>query len=773
MAAQLQPDEIYLGTQALLVVQVTNAPVSTPWPVVDPVPGLRITPYGSPSLILDLLSGTTRRDYRFVITPDRAGIFRIPAVSVQAGGETLKRGPLTLRVLQAPLKFHAARIEPEEILPGESAQLAVSYQGVRSGLRPVVPDIPGVTIQPSGPARLDVTQREGLPITTFTFTVSAGGVGTYRIEGITFDGVRADAVTLTVSPFVILGAEADNPSLAVGAATTVRVVIKGLPGNSAVRLVVPPALKCTPVHRPYPVPAGSSAFSFDVTPTEPGAFAISEIQLPDGKKAPLPKPVALTVYQGGQGGILACRGRARSEQSVVGEPFLVDYEVFFRGDLIGAGIDPSQASFTNKEHIRVEPVLDPAYPGWQGQPVQVRYGQGRITVLSGTGELNGQKEQLLRFALKITPMAAGELSLDGLRVVLAIQVREERHGAGLFMSSSRTEQYDQIARTPPHRVIDPPGITAPPLYRGAVGPCTFTTELDRTTAAAMSPLTLTMKITGEGVGPQFNPPPLTEVPELTRGFDVSPTVGGGEIKGNTITFTQVIRPRSEAVKELPALPLVYYDYRNKKYETVYSLPIPIQVTPGSLVGAGAMEVRSHDPATASPPAPTTSGAGEPLPVALGANYTVLGEVARSEPFGVPVTAAILAGGPLCIALTWGGQRLYRQHRPESQIRRRRRALMASLDTLGSDGDFFARLAEVLQAYLRLAFDLPPGELSADRLARAFEAAGIDARLCTEARDLLGVCDAGRFATGAVTGDEKDRLLNRTRALLAEIEKYHA
>ena len=62
-------------------------------------------------------------------------------------------------------------------------------------------------------------------------------------------------------------------------------------------------------------------------------------------------------------------------------------------------------------------------------------GDGVAVMLSGNGELNGRKEQLLRFALRITPLAAGELSLDGLQVVLALQVKEERRDGFSFFSS--------------------------------------------------------------------------------------------------------------------------------------------------------------------------------------------------------------------------------------------------------------------------------------------------------------------------------------------------
>lgn len=766
MQARLQRNRIYLGTQTLLEVRVQDPPDRT-WPTVEPTGGLRIRPQRTPSLFQDMFRGTTQYVYQFLVTPEKAGTFRIPGVSLKDGAATLRQGPFTLEVVEAPLTFYTAKVEPAQVVLGENAQLVIAFQGVRPGKEFQVPSIVGVSVRPTGSTRVEVTDREGMPVTIQNFTVTAHQLGTHSIAGITFDGVPADPVTLTVAPYVILDTRVENDSLAVGQQTMVHIIARGLPQDADVKPVVPAAVKWTPARQRFTRRAGESVFSFEITPTEPGSIRISEITLADGGKAALPRPIVLNVRQGGQYGILSCRGIPRTAESVVGEPFFVDYEVFFRGDLQAVQIDPTQAGFADKEHIRVEPVDGVNYAGWQGIPYQVQYGRlGRITVLSGSGEFNGQKEQLLRFALRITPLAAGELPLDGLRVIVLLQVKEERRTAFSSFFSSRTEQFDRLAETPSHKVIDPPGMAAPPLYRGAVGSFTFTTELDRTSAAAMSPLTLTMKIAGDGVSPRLHPPPLTEVPELTRDFDVSPTVGGGEVKNNVITFTQVIRPRSETVKALPALPLVAYDYRQKKYVTVHSLPIPIKVVPGSLVGADAMEVAAANPAVVAPGGPATAPAEET--VSLGANYDSLGVVVSVAPMGANAVLALLVGGPAGILLVWGGRRLTLWWRPKAAARQQRRALLASLDQLGPGDEFFTRLAELVQAALRLEFGLPPGELTADVLARALDARRVDGAVRREIEELLSVCDAGRFAAAGVSIEQRDRLTTQARSVLARV-----
>ena len=65
MAAKLRPSRIYLGTQTLLIVEVTDAR-DAGWPSVPSVTGLDIERYGRPSVTRDLFSGTTRIRYQFI-----------------------------------------------------------------------------------------------------------------------------------------------------------------------------------------------------------------------------------------------------------------------------------------------------------------------------------------------------------------------------------------------------------------------------------------------------------------------------------------------------------------------------------------------------------------------------------------------------------------------------------------------------------------------------------------------------------------------------------
>ena len=767
MRAGFQRDRIYLGTAGVLVVTVADQ-ARLQWPEVSEVAGLKIERYGQPERVMALFRGSARRSYRFLVTPSKTGKYTIPTVSMAADDRTLIDGPLTLTVIEAPLKFLDATLESPTITRGKTTTLTLTYQGFRPNTGPTVPQVPGLAIRSAGPPRRDIDRQTGVPITRHTYRITAQRVGTYPLKGISFDGVPADTVTLTVAEFVVTETRTGETSLIVGEQTQIRLLVRGLKPTQGATLAVTGKLRIgEPKVRKY---RDQLILDFDITAIEPGTPKITALKLEDGRRSPLPEPVLLSVRQAGEAGILSCKGLPRSEETVLGEPFLVDYEVTCRGELRQLAVDPSQATWANKPYIKVTPVNNVSYAGWEGTPLRVGYGDKTpITVLSGTGEFNGQPEQRLRFTLKITPLVAGELSLDGLKVLVAIQVTQRGSSGRSRFFSSRTQTFSKEAQTPSHRVVDPPGQNAPPGFAGAVGTFTFETQLDRTTAAEMSPLTLTMKITGETVSSEFQPPSLTEVDALTRHFDVSPTVSGGEVEGNTITFSQTLRPRSETITELPALPLVTYDYRQRKYDTIYSLPVPLTITPGSRVDAGDMVAVAEPQPLVSGIAPQPDGTD--AGVRLGANYTTLGEVAAAPVLGVGTMVGLMACGPVLIVLVFSIRHWRERYGPSARIRQERHVIIRSLKHLAENDHYCAALSEAVQAYLRLKFDLPPGEMSRVLIRNAFAQHHVDAALLKETEDLLDRCDVGRFATGGTDANERAQWIERTRNLLTRLERF--
>jgi hypothetical protein len=213
---------------------------------------------------------------------------------------------------------------------------------------------------------------------------------------------------------------------------------------------------------------------------------------------------------------------------------------------------------------------------------------------------------------------------------------------------------------------------------------------------------------------------------------------------------------------------VYYDYVKKEYQTVYSLPIPITVTPGGLVDAADMQTRSAPDSPAS--SPRTAKPGENDAFSLGANHTTLGAIVTRDPLAPGAIIAILLSGPGAILAVWAGRAWRARRRPLTSVRRQRREFCAALEQVAGRDDFYVALAELVQSYLRLTFDLPPGEISAQTLAARMDRRHADGELRQAVEELLSRCDAGRFTAAGTDRSEKARLVEQARQLFARLDQ---
>lgn len=126
-------------------------------------------------------------------------------------------------------------------------------------------------------------------------------------------------------------------------------------------------------------------------------------------------------------------------------------------------------------------------------------------------------------------------------------------------------------------VQDAPQEGRPASYAGAIGAFELHGELSPTTVKVGDPMTLTLTLRGQGTLDAFKPPDLAQVPDIARHFkiyEVTEATADAERR-----FSYTLRPTTDAVKTLPAVPLAaYFDVQQEAFVTLQTNPIPIQVT---------------------------------------------------------------------------------------------------------------------------------------------------------------------------------------------------
>jgi tetratricopeptide (TPR) repeat protein len=119
----------------------------------------------------------------------------------------------------------------------------------------------------------------------------------------------------------------------------------------------------------------------------------------------------------------------------------------------------------------------------------------------------------------------------------------------------------------------------PADFRGAVGESFQLQVVARNTSvAAGDPITVNIALGSDSNLEKVVPPPIASLSEWTREFLVSQQPLAGFVTQNRKIFTTTVRPRTAGLSELPAIPYSYFNPIEEKFETIYSEPIPIDVS---------------------------------------------------------------------------------------------------------------------------------------------------------------------------------------------------
>ena len=397
--------------------------------------------------------------------------------------------------------------------------------------------------------------------------------------------------------------------------------------------------------------------------------------------------------------------------------------------------------------------------------------------------INNKVYDVRRFRAKVQALTAGTFRLEP-TIQVPVLVQRERRGPPGFDSSLFQDFFGMVRTQPVHISPKPleiqvnalPTEGQPPGFAGAVGKFAFEAQVKPTDVNAGDPITLTIQILGQGnleniSAPQFVAGDDFKVyePRLVS-KDSDPNRGIGRK-----TFEQVLIPRSEKVKELPALVFSFFDPEKRAYETISRGPYPIVVHPSSNATARILQaVPSHSEASTIilgtdivylKPAPAQ---WIPAPESLWYLHPVF-LAAQLLP------AAVL--GLLFLAVMRreqlaGDVALARRH----QAPRTARAGLRKAESAISKGDrkaFYEAIWETLSSYFGHRLNLAPGELSTEVVLSALNHEHMNASDTERIRVLFERCERARFGdvgADAVHEAQERGILEELNQLLRKCER---
>ncbi len=228
--------------------------------------------------------------------------------------------------------------------------------------------------------------------------------------------------------------------------------------------------------------------------------------------------------------------------------------------------------------------LDPGVPEAQrlGIPVNSR------RVIARQANTNSAGDQLI-FSYKLVPRAAGNFKSAPMQMscaLLSSSGSANRYPSyfdnNFFTTPDNKARFERIYLSVPI-----PELTVRPLptdgrtvyYSGIAGLCTATSSITPVSAVVGQPMLLTISLTNVPFGPAVKLLPKISLAGFTPEFQISSTPLNESSALNARSFTYILRPLRSGSDQIPAITLQHFDPQSKKYETVRTAPLPIEVKP--------------------------------------------------------------------------------------------------------------------------------------------------------------------------------------------------
>ncbi|MDG1897426.1 MAG: BatD family protein [Fuerstiella sp.] len=376
----------------------------------------------------------------------------------------------------------------------------------------------------------------------------------------------------------------------------------------------------------------------------------------------------------------------------------------------------------------------------------------RTTRTNGNGDSIPYVEYT--FEREFVPQASGSFSFGPVTM-------KGMFGTELSDGKLNGEQVYAVAKAITVVAQDIPVQGRPSSFCGGIGVFNVTASLTPASASVGDPMTLSLRVRGEGTLADVRPPDISSIPEVSQFFRTYDATEATQ--GNAREFTYSLRPLSADVQEFPAIPLSYFDVENEKYVTVSTAVIPVAVVPARQLAVSdivSQQVTSADKQL------EVSDAG------IFANHTNLQNLRGSE-VSLGRWLAIWSGMLLAYGLASLGIVRYQRVHSDLWERRRRSAKLRAAESLTTAEQHQSSgkkecLDAMNHAVTGLIADfnrISDAGMTSQDAATRLQATGVDLSLQNRTTDFLDTCDAARYGA---TDNSTSELLQECRLLVSDL-----
>jgi hypothetical protein len=355
-----------------------------------------------------------------------------------------------------------------------------------------------------------------------------------------------------------------------------------------------------------------------------------------------------------------------------------------------------------------------------------------------------------------------------LGVARANRSRDEFFG-DFFGNQYEYKRYSASSTALELNISDLPQQTKPADFYGLVGNYTIEAQASPVKVNVGDPISLIIKVGGERYLAPVQWPDLKNIADFVNSFKIPAEHSDGKVENGYKVFTQTIRANNEKIKEIPSIPLSYFDSKKGQYVTIQSEPIPLEVSPTKVVTQADIEGTSVS---------TSNKEIEAVKVGISANYTSP-DVLKNQHFSfttalVSIWFFALWLLPFCLLIIAVISKLLIGTSPQRKIiRRKKNAYSNALKSLKSLDHFKKvdlELTTILKEFIADKFQCPAVSLTAQDCRELIYNNTNDADIAEQFKMFME--DVEMAAYSPTSYDFSDEKRKQIIELLGKIEKKY-
>lgn len=440
----------------------------------------------------------------------------------------------------------------------------------------------------------------------------------------------------------------------------------------------------------------------------------------------------------------------------LGQQIVLTYKLYFRVNVRGYNIDklPANAGFWSEDFkMPNQPIIE-------------------NEVING---INYNVATLRKVAL--FPTQLGNLSIEPMQVTLEALVKSRRQ-RNLFDSFfddpfGQTIQKTITSKPITTRILPLPQEGKPADFNGAVGSYKFKVTTDKTKAAINEAISLKLELYGSG-NIKLIDIPKPKIPSDIEQYEPKITTDINN-EGNSIAGAKnaeyILIPRIEGQYQIKPIAFSYFDPFARKYFTVNSSAIDLNIERGS--GSSITLV------------PQTSGFSRQEVKLLGQDIRFIKEFSDFHRIGVrPYLAVkswvgILSALVLFIGFIAYNNYQVKLHRNEKLARSRKagkyaaKQLMEAKKKLTAENqtEFYKAISQALQVFLRDKLNIDLSDFSVVKARNVLEIRNIDQQEINDYIAVLEESDFRQFANFKATLEERKEIYAKAKDILTRFDKW--